>query len=218
MNRYAEINFYDLLEVSSTGTSGDIRRAYEMAKKTYGEDSLATYSLFDPGSQKQIMDKIEEAFRVLGDEKRRHEYDIQIGLNLQNSERDRPSRTDSVPMDTQMKEKPSQRKTDSDSGTEGQKPRPTVKITEEEVCGARLKDLRESQGIPLQEIAESTRINITYLDFIEQDKFKSLPAEVFLKGYLGQYARLLGVDPSAVTEGYLRLLREWKKKEGVVED
>ena len=218
MNRYAEINFYDLLEVSSTGTSGDIRRAYEMAKKTYGEDSMATYSLFDPGSRKQIMEKIEEAFCVLGDEKRRYEYDIQIGLKFQNSEGDRPNRTDSVPMETQMNGKASQRKTDSDSGTEGQKSRPTVKITEDEVCGARLKEIRESQGIPLQEIAERTRINVTYLDFIEQDKFKSLPAEVYLKGYLGQYACHLGVDPSTVTEGYLRLLREWKKKKGVVEE
>ena len=85
----------------------------------------------------------------------------------------------------------------------------------EEISGPRLKEVRERQGIPLQEVAENTRINITYLQYIEAEKFSMLPAEVFLRGYLDQYARSIFLSPSKVVEGYIRLYRDWKReKEG----
>jgi cytoskeletal protein RodZ len=83
-------------------------------------------------------------------------------------------------------------------------PSPVPPLTMSEVTGAVLRARRESIGIPLQEIARNTRISIAYLQFIEEDHVKGLPHDAYLRGYLIQYARALGLDPRVVAEGYLR--------------
>ena len=176
MKRYAQINFYDLLEIPSTASADEIRKGYELAKKTYSEDSMVTYSLFDDDSREEVMQRIEEAFRVLGDRNRRAEYDAQIGVKPPASSR--PSHREEEP------EQPPE-KAEAPVPVPGQDPRgdePSLGAVEktdlrpDQVSGQRLKEVRERLGVPLQEIADRTRINITYLDFVEKDNFRSLPA------------------------------------------
>jgi curved DNA-binding protein CbpA len=202
MKRYTGVNFYDLLEVSPSATPEQIRQAYEMAKQTYGSDSMVTYSLFDSQSRNQIMDRIEQAFSTLADERLRRAYDQEIGLKQKPVETVPPGMSGSAVVPSPPV-----------GGTESETPPDrSVTVREEEVRGPFLKEIREKRGIPLQEIADKTRINITYLEYIERENFKSLPAEVYLKGYLEQYAGSLGLQPTALIAGYLRILREWKQK------
>jgi hypothetical protein len=83
---------------------------------------------------------------------------------------------------------------------------PPLAITH--VTGAVLRARREAIGVPLQEIASTTRISIAYLQFIEEDHIKGLPHDAYLRGYLTQYAKALGLDPHTVADGYLRHARE----------
>jgi len=57
-----------------------------------------------------------------------------------------------------------------------------------------LKQIRESQEISLEEIAQKTRIPLTYLTAIETGDEESIPSKVQLRGFLRLYANELGVD------------------------
>jgi cytoskeleton protein RodZ len=59
--------------------------------------------------------------------------------------------------------------------------------------GAYLRELRERQGISIDEIARSTRVLHHYLEALESDDLASLPAPVFAKGFIRAYCQALGV-------------------------
>lgn len=77
--------------------------------------------------------------------------------------------------------------------------------------GEMLRRERELRQISLREVAESTKINLRYLDALEKDDFRHLPGGVFNKGFVRAVAQYIGVDPEAMVNAYLdeeRLQRE----------
>ena len=74
--------------------------------------------------------------------------------------------------------------------------------------GAVLRRIRLSRGVEIEEISELTKINQTYLRFMEEDRYHDLPAPVYIRGFLREYAKCLRLDPRRVTESYLERLRE----------
>ena len=54
--------------------------------------------------------------------------------------------------------------------------------------GSRLRRQREVRDIGLREIADASKISLRYLEAFEQDRFEALPAVVFAKGFLREYA------------------------------
>lgn len=61
--------------------------------------------------------------------------------------------------------------------------------------GARLRDARERQGLSLEAVAHSLRISLKTLQALEQGDIRKLPADVYIRGFLRQYADVLGFDP-----------------------
>lgn len=59
--------------------------------------------------------------------------------------------------------------------------------------GAYLRDLRERQGISLEELSRTTRVLSRYLEALEADNLASLPAPVFTRGFIRAYCQALGV-------------------------
>src|SRR4029450_7711847 len=59
--------------------------------------------------------------------------------------------------------------------------------------GAYLREIRERQGISIDEIARSTRVLHHYLEVLESDDLASLPAPVFTKGFIRAYCQALGI-------------------------
>lgn len=64
--------------------------------------------------------------------------------------------------------------------------------------GAQLKLVRERKGLSLDQVFEITRIQTSILQGIEEGK--SLVAPVFLKGFIKNYARFLGLDSEKLFE------------------
>lgn len=64
-----------------------------------------------------------------------------------------------------------------------------------ESFGQYLKGLREDAGKSLEEIAENTKIAVTNLEFLEQDRYDLLPPRVFVKGFIRSYVQELGLNP-----------------------
>ena len=74
--------------------------------------------------------------------------------------------------------------------------------------GGWLRRQRELRQVSLREIADVTKISIRYLEALEEDRFDVLPAPVFAKGFLREYARYVGLDADEVVNTYLTAQRE----------
>ena len=61
--------------------------------------------------------------------------------------------------------------------------------------GAKLRQARQAQGLSLDDIAVSTRIQPRYLDAIEAEEIDLLPGLVFTRNFVRQYATSLKLDP-----------------------
>jgi hypothetical protein len=70
------------------------------------------------------------------------------------------------------------------------------------LVGEILKKRREDLGRDLREISNTLKIKHAYLKAIEDGDRKMLPAEVYVKGYLHEYAKILNLDPGSVIHAY----------------
>lgn len=66
---------YSLLEVHRFAPKSEIVKAYHRLKAAFDPESLATYSLFSADEARLIAARIDEAFRVLIDERKKEVYD-----------------------------------------------------------------------------------------------------------------------------------------------
>jgi len=57
---------------------------------------------------------------------------------------------------------------------------------------------REAKGLTVEEAAARTRILPQFLKAVEENNYARLPDEVFAKGFVRSYARILGLDEAAV--------------------
>jgi phosphoenolpyruvate carboxylase len=73
-----------------------------------------------------------------------------------------------------------------------------------------LRRYREERGVSLREIANQSKIGTRYLEYIEGDRHDMLPAAVYLRGFLQEYARALGLDPRRTANAYMaQFPRPW---------
>lgn len=77
----------------------------------------------------------------------------------------------------------------------------------DEFDGPFLKKVRTYKSVPLEKLSEASRIGKTYLIALESNDFKNLPAPVFLRGFLVQIARQLGLDENKVVTSYMKLAK-----------
>ncbi len=68
--------------------------------------------------------------------------------------------------------------------------------------GQILKLKRLDQGLSLERIAQITRISLYNLQFLENDQYHLLPGEIYTRGYLKSYARVLRLDPQEIIKLY----------------
>jgi cytoskeleton protein RodZ len=63
-----------------------------------------------------------------------------------------------------------------------------------ESIGERLRKERFRKGLDLNQIAELTKINLPMLEAIEADDLEGIPGNFFLRSFVRQYAKALGLD------------------------
>lgn len=79
---------------------------------------------------------------------------------------------------------------------------PQPQISELASFGEELRREREIRGISLKEIADATKISKRFLDAIERNDHKTLPAPVFTRGFIREYARYLGLNTEEMVNRY----------------
>jgi len=72
--------------------------------------------------------------------------------------------------------------------------------------GRRLRTLRESRKLDIERVAAQLHLQRHVVEAIEGDHYERLPAPVFVVGYLKNYARLLGADPTPIIAAYRHLV------------
>lgn len=69
--------------------------------------------------------------------------------------------------------------------------------------GARLRQRREELGLTLPELESKTRVRLSFLQSLEEDRFDGFPGDAYLFGFLKNYAEALGL-PAAELMAKLR--------------
>jgi cytoskeletal protein RodZ len=72
--------------------------------------------------------------------------------------------------------------------------------------GEQLKQIREDKNIPLEEVANATKISKRYLQAIEEGNYSLIPGQTYVIGIIRNYARYLGLDPKPIIEQYSKLI------------
>ena len=206
MRPLAEQTFYELLELDPQGDELQLERAYRIARATYEPTSVATYSILSEQENAEILRRVEEAYAVLSDARIRREYD----LRLRRAERWR-----SLPVPKVAGLESSKASSEPVSVWNGE-PLRTAAIELDEALepedgiydGAVLRRIRLELGIELEEIATITKVNSYYLESVEKDRYADLPSGVYVRGFIVEFAKCLGLDPVEVARSYMRAYEE----------
>ena len=83
-----------------------------------------------------------------------------------------------------------------------------------EFSGSLLRRLRESADATLEDLAEITKVSKRYLTALEENDFDTLPAFVYVRGFVSEYARALGLDSKLVANSYMSLYRRYRGESG----
>jgi cytoskeleton protein RodZ len=83
-----------------------------------------------------------------------------------------------------------------------QEPQPHDPASQLASFGEDLRREREIRGISLKEIADATKISKRFLEAIERNDHKTLPAPVFTRGFVREYARYVGLNAEEMVNRY----------------
>ena len=70
------------------------------------------------------------------------------------------------------------------------------------MVGDILRSEREKQGLTIKDVENETSIRALYIEAIENSDQKSLPSEVYVKGFIRNYAEFLRLDADALVRQY----------------
>lgn len=235
-------NYYEILEISSESQQEDINLGYMRAKNAYAKDSLALYSIMSKEECEQILGLIEEAFSIISDPEKRQLYDNARGINshldasfygMYPNPRNASATATigstainiSGPLAAQMSKigSPEEKKSSGPltkivANKKFSLEFDTNTVFEQEIeaasefSGEFLKKIREYKNVDLSRMAEMTKVSKTYLRNIEEEIIDNLPALVYVRGFIYQYAKCLKLNPDLVATSYLTRLKNLKEQ------
>jgi curved DNA-binding protein CbpA len=208
-------NYYEVLEVQTNSTTQEIQQAYTRAKNAYTGDSLALYSLLSQDEANKILELIEEAYNILSDPTKRKQYNIARGIeNSPNT----ATTVDVTDQDTEFKQN---KNASGEMNKLVAKKRYGLDYTENtsfeqeieqctEFTGEFLKKIREYKNVDVNRLADMTKISKTYIRYIEDEEVSKMPAIVYVRGFVYQYAKCLKLNPELVATSYIYRLKKLK--------
>ena len=221
--RLTEQDFYEVLEVGYTASPEEIQTAYESAREIYSSDSLVSSSILSKDERRHILQRVTEAYQTLIAEDSRRLYDESLFGD------EPPSREDSASSEAIPDEDANENQSASEQSrsfprlVKGAQPAPVLDEPlrrsqvqlgfKEEASGDFLRRARESAGQDLRSIAEETKIGVTMLGYIEDERLDRLPAPVYLRSFVAQYAHCLGLDSEKVVRTYIARIKRLQAKQ-----
>jgi curved DNA-binding protein CbpA len=214
-------NYYEILEVPTDASAEEVHQGYIKTKNAYSNDSLALYSLMSQEECSSILDLIDEAYSIISDPKRRIMYDEARGINQTMSA---PKRTVTYDIPAPGKEDVVTHETSNASNTMAKivaKNRfaleyPVDEAFEREIeqttefTGELLRKIREYKQVDIPRLSDMTKVSKTYIRHIEDENVEKLPAFVYARGFVYQYAKCLKLNPELVATSYIYHIKNLK--------
>ncbi len=215
MNTENRQNYYEILELTENATQQEIHAAYAKARETYSADNKAMSSIFSPVEAAELRTLIEEAFEVLSNNTYRNIYEKRLLANTFDESDLTAEAIKIASVDLFQRATPPQVKPETAMAT------PTTVInkminvsleeewaTKKDWTGEDIKKVREHRNLSFDELTDITKINPWYIAALEEMDAANLPVEVFVRGYILQVAKALGLKERVVTDSYMRLFRK----------
>lgn len=185
--------FYELLKVQRTANVAEIVAAYHTARSAFSKDSVATYSLFSAEEIQIELTQLEEAYLTLSNIDKKREYDRRLTLKGPELAK-QPAALN--PLRQAGGAAPKQ-----DEPVEASPP-PEPPRTDD-MSGSFLKQMRMHWGLSLDDVARITKIPAKFIRSIEAEDIKTLPARVYVQGFIKNLATLYKLDPKTTASSYL---------------
>jgi curved DNA-binding protein CbpA len=182
MKKVTDMNYYELLNIEPTASNEEIQRAYQQACQTYQPDSLALYSVLSEAEGARMLERIENAYRILMDAYKREQYNQQIGISSALEEKQNEDKQPEDELCLQTVPPP--------EGRSGSEEEPWPELSDPRY----LKKLRERKGVSLQEISDITNISVGSLSSLENGEYDKFPGRVYIVGFIRSYAECVGID------------------------
>ncbi len=198
-----EQTHYEVLETEPGVSDEEVRRAYRNLKEIYSSTSPVVAGLYDENELAALHSRANAAHDTLFAPERRRLYDLALPeADLARAVRAaaQSGRRGTVANGSSENGAADRRELRNES------PDPIIEIGDE-VTGPVLRKIRESRGLDLAEISQRTKISERHLRSIEEEKFADMPAAVYVRGFVTEYARMLRIDATRVAELYLRRFR-----------
>lgn len=74
--------------------------------------------------------------------------------------------------------------------------------------GQRLRSEREARGMTGEDVARQLNLTVSYLNALEADDYERLPEATFIRGYIRNYARLLGLPSDDLVHTFDEVMEE----------
>ncbi|MFA5180321.1 MAG: helix-turn-helix domain-containing protein [Syntrophales bacterium] len=222
MKLYREKNHYELLEIHPDVAPTEIRHAYKMLFDLYQDESIATYSFFSEKERKEILSSLEKAYLTLIDPEARKLYDHDLielgGLEEVVGEEERKyanhKKNPSSIYDfkkTHLQGLVTMRDPEELKNRASQNRLINGILDQDAITGRDIKKIRTELKIPIEEIAEATKVRIEMLRIIEEDNRELFLPMVYMTGFLKSYARYLQLDENVVINGFIKYINEGKR-------
>lgn len=211
MNTETKNNYYEVLEVGTNATQHDIVVAYEKAKRTYSAANPALFNVFTEQEAEALRSLIDEAFSVLGNQTYRNIYEKRVQAKtykdhelsfdaIQKESHNLYTQRLSTPATEPIKAVDEAYSINSEFETEIEQ--------QSDWNGAFLQKVREYKKVSLDALQEKTKVNTWYLKALENMDPANLPAPVFVRGYVVQMAKSLGLNDKTVVDSYMKLYKQ----------
>ena len=208
MNTENRHNYYEILEITENATQQEIHAAYAKAKETYSADNKALNSIFSPVEANELRTLIEEAYEVLGNNTYRNIYEKRLLANtfLESDLSAEAIKTASADLFERVTLP--QIKIETESAPVADQILENEWAAKKDWTGQDIKKVREYRKLSFDELTDITKINPWYIAALEDMDPANLPVEVFVRGYVLQVSKALGLKERVVTDSYMRLFRK----------
>ncbi len=216
-------------------TPKEVQSAYQLLKKTFDPETTHLSPILEAQGLREMLARIEAAYRTLIFLESRATYDQQMRVSRLVHRADTPEpegqeavalppappgdsgesatasatedggdSADSVPGSDVAAAPANRSASDATQTAEAPPPRPVP------ATGAQLREVRKGLGLTLDAIAEETKVRPAHLDAIEREQFRDLPAPVFVRGFLREYSRCMGLPADEVIRRYMLRYEDWR--------
>jgi curved DNA-binding protein CbpA len=197
-------NYYEVLELPTNAAQHEVTTAYDRAKRTYSGENPAIYTVFTDSEARELLSLIEEAYSVLGNKTLRSIYDQRLLSNQFSIDELSYSSILGASKQYYPEPKPEMRRPEYQKNPDFEKEIQNQMSWD----GEFIKRVREYKGLSIERISEKTKINPYYITSIEKMDSKGLPASVFVRGYVSQVAKELGLNEKLVADSYINLFKK----------